>query len=156
MDKEAVAEHKQAAEAGLGGIIARLKSTGNPADAAKARALAEQGARGLDDADHNKIRALLDVKRRAKATHSGIDPFGTKFRDSNDPFDYEINQDDWKSGKEDIRLGPPVDPRNPNGPTRGGTIRRNHLRYNEPANVILPDWKIPTSRFDPAKGTLRQ
>jgi len=152
-DMARVSEHKQATTEGLGAIIRTLGESSNPADRETAKRINE---RGMNDADHQKIRALIDLKHRAQETHNGLDPWGTKFKDSSNPYDYEVLHPEEVAKGGDVRLGPPIDPNNPNGPTKGGTIRANHLKYNEKGNFFGVNFgKIDTSTFDPAKANLR-
>lgn len=141
VDRNAVAEHKAAITAHLGGLIAAAEKRG---DAATVEALRSQGAAALGKGEVQKLVSQLEAKKRIAASHGNM-PWSGTFVDSADPSGYDVTG---------IKKGITQDQytfRN------GSTAPTRVLDYSQGGSNFLPNGLTDTrtTRFDNIK-SLRQ
>jgi hypothetical protein len=136
-DRQKAADFTNVAQQTIGNLITRLQQRGDPSSLQKAQELQSKGLGALDSQDLATLRTLYDRRERFQQTR-GVGPFSGSGPVSNDLFDYQINGTDNGLAQKRFTMA------------GGQSIGQNDLRYNEPANAILPDWfKTPTTALGP-------
>lgn len=124
-DTAKIAEYTQNIQATIPDYISRLLQENTPEALAKAKDLQKRGPAALTDTDHELFRTLQLTKERIEKTRGVLT--GSSHKNSASLLGYR-----QKAGTS-LRDGEfQAD--------NGSTSRASDLMYNEPANVILPDW----------------
>lgn len=101
--------------------------------------LSGKGLAALDDSDKAQLMSQLAIRDRVKQTH-GMMPGSSKFVDSRLGGYEAAGTDSHLLGSDSVNL------------RNGGNVRMNDLRYVDPANSLLPDFKQRTDQFNAGLG----
>ena len=143
-DNDKVADRMRSLNAYLGeraAGLAKIKQ-GDPRYSqaqAELNLIRTKGIAGMDEQYLHKLLVQKDMQERVQQTHSTINPFASTYVESSDPSSYDI------TGLRKGLLQARYTLRN------GSSIPVNDTRYTEPANSLLPDFKVRTNKFDALK-----
>lgn len=104
-----------------------------------AQQLSSKGVAALEPDDMQTLLSQAAIRDRVKQTH-GLTPGSSTFVDSRLGGYSLKGVEPNLIGSDTLRLN------------NGGVVRANDLRYNEPANTFLPDFKQRTDQFDAGLG----